>query len=97
VGLISIPAAMLTGYFTWWINYDASESPIIRMKRRLAWIALILGSAVIILRFCVLTDPLEIRSVYVNLYIIGLVTLTAIVSCIGFLGGKLTFPYEVKQ
>jgi predicted heme/steroid binding protein/uncharacterized membrane protein len=97
VGLISIPAAMLTGYFTWWINYDASDSPIIRMKRRLAWMALILGSVVIILRFFVLTDPLEIRSAYVNLYVIGLVTVTAIVSCIGFLGGKLTFPYEVKQ
>jgi predicted heme/steroid binding protein/uncharacterized membrane protein len=97
LSFISIPAAMTTGYFTWWMNYDASDSPIILMKRRLAWVALIFGPAVIILRLFVLSDPLEIRSIYVILYIIGLVTLTAIVSSIGFLGGKLTFPYEVKQ
>ncbi len=97
VGFISIPAAMMTGYFTWWMNYDSSDSPIILMKRRLAWVALIFGSVVIIFRIFVLTDPLEIRNIYVILYIVGLVTLTVIVSSIGFLGGKLTFPYEAKQ
>jgi predicted heme/steroid binding protein/uncharacterized membrane protein len=96
VGIISIPAAMLTGYFTWWMNYDASDSPIILMKRRLAWIALILGLVLIVLRFLVLADPLEIRSLYVILYLIGLVALGVIVSSIGFLGGKLTFPYETN-
>jgi predicted heme/steroid binding protein/uncharacterized membrane protein len=97
IGLLSIPAAMMTGYFTWWINYDALDSPIIVMKRRLAWIALVLGVLAISLRLLMIGDPLETRSIYVIVYILSLVTLTIIVSYIGFLGGKLTFPYEVRQ
>jgi len=96
VGLLSIPAAMMTGYFTWWINYDASDSRIILMKRRLAWVALVLGALAIVLRLFVLADPLETRNIYVIGYVVSLIALTVIVSCIGFLGGKLTFPYESK-
>ena len=96
VGLISIPAAMMTGYFTWWINYDASDSRIILMKRRLAWVALVFGAFATSLRLFVLADPLETRNIYVIVYVVSLVTLSVIVSCIGFLGGKLTFPYESK-
>jgi predicted heme/steroid binding protein/uncharacterized membrane protein len=97
LGWLSIPAAMMTGYFTWWMNYDASDSPIIRMKRRLAWVAVALGAFAIALRLFVLVDPLETRNIYVIVYIVSLVTLTVIVSCIGFLGGKLTFPYEANK
>jgi predicted heme/steroid binding protein/uncharacterized membrane protein len=94
---LSIPAAMMTGYFTWWINYDASDSSIILRKRRLAWVAVALGALAIALRLLVLVDPLETRNIYVIVYVLSLVTLTVIVSCIGFLGGKLTFPYEGEK
>ena len=97
LGWLSIPVAMMTGYFTWWINYDASDSRIILMKRRLAWIAVAVGALAIVLRLFVLLDPLEARNIYVIVYVVSLVTLTVIVSCIGFLGGKLTFPYEDKK
>jgi predicted heme/steroid binding protein/uncharacterized membrane protein len=94
LGWLSIPAAMITGYFTWWINYDSSDSRIILMKRRLAWVAVALGALAIALRLFLVVDPLETRNIYVIVYVVSLVTLTVIVSCIGFLGGKLTFPYK---
>jgi predicted heme/steroid binding protein/uncharacterized membrane protein len=97
LGWLSIPAAMMTGYFTWWINYDASDSRIILMKRRLAWVALALGALAIALRLFVLADPLEARNIYVIVYVVSLVSLMVVVSCIGFLGGKLTFPYEANK
>jgi predicted heme/steroid binding protein/uncharacterized membrane protein len=93
VGLLTIPAAMITGYFTWWINYDMTDFPIIRMKRQLAWIALF----IVVFSFCIRTflinDPLRISDVCVMVYAAGLVALAALASYVGFLGGRLTFPY----
>jgi predicted heme/steroid binding protein/uncharacterized membrane protein len=97
LGWLAIPAAMMTGYFTWWINYDASDSGIILMKRRLAWVAVALGALAIALRLFVLVDPLETRDIYVIVYVVSLIALTVVVSSIGFLGGKLTFPYEANK
>ncbi len=94
VGAITIPAAILTGYLTWWVNYDAFDNPTIRAKRRFAWMSLLLGFASVGLRFFVITSPLNISDPLVILYTIMLVVLAVIVSRIGFLGGKLTFPYE---
>ncbi len=96
IGVLSIPVAMLTGYFTWWINYDSSESPIILMKRRLAWITLVLGAFAIFLRLFALDNPLGRGNNYIIVYVVSLVALTVIVARIGYLGGKLTFPYEIR-
>lgn len=94
VGLVSIPAAMATGYFTWWINYDGVDSPVIAAKRRLAWIALATGVVTLLLRFGAVTDSLRIDTVGTLLYVVALVTTCGLAGCVGFLGGKLTFPYE---
>jgi len=94
VGLLSIPAAMATGYFTWWMNYDAMGSPIIRKKRCLAWTALLVVLVAFLVRTFLVVDPLNLSDVRVVIYILTMLLLTAVVSAVGFLGGKLTFPYE---
>lgn len=93
-GLIAIPAAIATGYFTWWINYEMTDSPIIRAKRRLAWIALAMGLAVVALRLLVVSDETATGDLPVVLNLALVIVLSIISALIGYLGGRLTFPYE---
>ncbi|MBI4965704.1 MAG: cytochrome b5 [Desulfomonile tiedjei] len=94
VGLLTIPAAMVTGYFTWWINYDLVDSPIILMKRRLAWIALFVAPISFCVRTFLVVDPLRIGDSFVMFYLAATFILAGLATYIGFLGGKLTFPYS---
>jgi predicted heme/steroid binding protein/uncharacterized membrane protein len=91
--LVSIPMAIASGYLTWWFNYDLADQIIINWKRRLAWIALVLAAAAAYLR-TYLADPLDLGDPFVVVYVIALVWLAGLISTIGFLGGKLTFPCE---
>lgn len=94
LGLFSLPAAMATGHFTWWINYDWKDSPTIRWKRRLAWIALIVGLVAVTWRTLLISDPIMWSDPRVMIYCAIALALGFIVTWIGFLGGTLTFPYE---
>ena len=93
IALITLPSVILTGYFAWWINYGCHESRIILIKRRLAWIALIFGGAAVYLRAAVV-EPLVIDNTAGIIYLITIAALTLLISYVGYLGGKLTFPYE---
>lgn len=94
VAAVSIPAAIVTGYVTWWVNYELYDSPIIARKRQLAWVALAIAGFAVILRSFVFADPLDFRSAYVLIYTVILWVLGATAAYIGFLGGKLVFPYD---
>ncbi len=91
--VVSIPAAIATGYLTWWVNYECRPSPIILAKRRLAWSALIMGAVTVALRYFT-PDPLMLGDFRVILYVGGVTGISLLVGLVGFLGGKLTFPYE---
>lgn len=93
-GLLAMPSAMATGYFTWWINYDMVDSPIIRAKRRLAWIALATGIAVVAFRLLVVSDETAAGDLPVVLNLALVIVVSMISVLIGYLGGRLTFPYE---
>ncbi len=93
LGMISVPVAMVSGYFTWWINYGSGVSPLIARKRNLAWITLVLGIIVIVLRLWFYLDPSGSPYVLTPVYYFGLVILALLIAYIGYLGGKLTFPY----
>lgn len=94
LGVLSIPAAMVTGYFAWWINYEAVDSPVIRKKRHLAWTGLALGVLSLIIRSFLLPEPTRLTDPLVMAYISIVIVLGALVGYVGFLGGKLTIPYE---
>lgn len=89
----SLPVAMSTGYFTWWINYECMDSTILNWKRRLAWISLPVGVVSVILRLYV-ENPLNLSDTVGLVYMLFLLALAVMISLIGFLGGKLTFPYD---
>jgi uncharacterized membrane protein len=93
VGMLSVPVAIMTGYFTWWINYVGLESSLILVKRHLAWVALVLAVFGVLLRSFIIKEPLQIRNFYVLTYVAVLLVLASIISIVGFLGGELTFPY----
>jgi predicted heme/steroid binding protein/uncharacterized membrane protein len=97
VGALSIPAAIATGYFTWWVNYDLADSPIIATKRRFAWTAFALAVPALLFRWYVVNDSVAAGSLSTIAYTLWVLVLAVSVGLIGFLGGKLTFPYESKK
>lgn len=94
VAVLAIPAAIATGYFTWWVNYDAEEFATVRTKRRLAWVSLLLGIVAVLVRAVAVDNPLRLGDPSVIVYLVALFGLSALVGGVGFLGGKLTFPYD---
>jgi predicted heme/steroid binding protein/uncharacterized membrane protein len=94
LGLVSLPAAMATGYLTWWINYDWKDASTIRWKRRLAWTALPVALIAVIWRALLISDPIVWSDTRVMIYCAITLALGCLVPLIGFLGGTLTFPYE---
>lgn len=94
IGSITIPGAIITGYLTWWLNYEALDTTIIKTKRYLAWIALLLAITALLTRSFLISDPLRLTDLLVAVYLVDMVAVSALIGCIGFLGGKLTFPYD---
>lgn len=92
-GFLAIPAAVATGYFTWWVNYDLVDKPALRVKRRAAWFAFALAGSALALRLVAVTDPLS-YSAPATLVYLGLVfALAGLIGAVGYVGGRLTFPY----
>jgi predicted heme/steroid binding protein/uncharacterized membrane protein len=90
--LFSVPA-ILTGFFTWWLNYGARSMGPIRMK---IYLSLIL--------FCVALFAFLWRSMFPDvftslgtegiIYLLLVISLVPMVSLIGWFGAGLTFPME---
>ncbi|MFC1835362.1 cytochrome b5 domain-containing protein [Thermodesulfobacteriota bacterium] len=90
---LSLPPTLFSGYFAWWMNYDCSDSALIGLKRRLAWLSLVLALVAVGLR-AFAHNPLKLSDMHTLAYVIVLFVLTGVISTVGFLGGKLTFPYD---
>jgi predicted heme/steroid binding protein/uncharacterized membrane protein len=94
IGTVSLPATIATGYFTWWVNYEAIDSSITRQKKRLAFLALLWGILALVIRTFVIINPLDMTDPILLAYLSLVISLAALAATLGFLGGKLTFPYE---
>jgi predicted heme/steroid binding protein/uncharacterized membrane protein len=94
LGVATVPMAIATGYVTWWLNYEFAPSALILRKRFLGWIALFLGVALILIRASLMWDPFSHTFGQRLGYFFGLALLSLITAYIGYLGGKLTFPYD---
>lgn len=93
VVFLSLPVAMVTGYVTWWLNYECARKPTIVWKQRLAWGALIFSGGAVCVRLTI-TDPMNVSDPAILVYGTAIGALTAIIVIIGYLGGTLTFPYK---
>jgi uncharacterized membrane protein len=88
--LFTLPA-MLTGWFTWWLNYAAKPMRAVTIKKNLSWLMLAIGTAAFLWRYLVPDLPLACGAGSV-LYILLILSLAPIVSIVGYFGGELTFP-----
>jgi uncharacterized membrane protein len=87
LGAISSPFAMVTGLFTWWVNYRLKLTLFVKRKIQFSILLLILEIILIVWRGSnpAITNPL---------YFVLVILLTPIVGLLGYYGGQMTFPTE---
>lgn len=92
-GLLTLPGAMMTGFFTWWLNYLAQLMPAVSKKVLLSSLLLVLSTAALYLRIQV-TDILHPFRLVTMLYLLLVLSFWPLVITIGYLGGSLVFPHK---
>jgi predicted heme/steroid binding protein/uncharacterized membrane protein len=94
-GILFLPVAMLTGFFTWWLNYLAKPMNAVVIKIILSCIVLFFALCVLMWR---LADPLvmETSSTARVIYAAAIFAFVPLISVIGWLGAGLTFPLAKK-
>lgn len=92
-GILFIPIVMLTGLFTWWLNYMAKPIKPVEVK---IWVSLTMWvtAMIIFVWRIVAPDILESFSAASIVYFALILSLSPMVSVIGWFGAKLTFPVE---
>jgi predicted heme/steroid binding protein/uncharacterized membrane protein len=92
-GVLFIPIGIVTGFFTWWLNYLAQPSKGIKIK---IYCSLILLAAALIAFIWRLASPEVLISFSGSslIYLILIFSFPVLVSIIGWYGAKMTFPIE---
>jgi predicted heme/steroid binding protein/uncharacterized membrane protein len=90
-GILFTPPAMITGWFTWWLNYMAKPMGPVTVKKRLSWVLLTISVAAFLWRLFV-PGIMEATGAGHWIYIILVLSIAPVVSVIGYYGGELTFP-----
>ena len=92
-GIIFIVVAITTGVYTWWLNYLAKILRPVKLKIPLSLIMLATAVIIFIWRIAV-PDILENFTVLSSIYLLLVLSLTLMVSIIGWFGASMTFPVE---
>jgi predicted heme/steroid binding protein/uncharacterized membrane protein len=92
-GLLMLFPAILTGFLTWRVNYQARPIKPVKIKIVLSLMLCALSVLAFLWR---LSEPELLLSMNASglAYFFIVFSLMPIVSAVGFYGGKLTFPYE---
>jgi uncharacterized membrane protein len=87
------PLAIATGFYTWWLNYQAKQIRPVMFKQRLSFVLLATQIIVFIWR---LDNPavLDFPGWQSILYSLLILFMFAVVMVIGWFGASLTFPVE---
>jgi predicted heme/steroid binding protein/uncharacterized membrane protein len=85
--------AVLTGFFTWWLNYQARPMQPIRIKILFSALLLAICLAAFLMRLFMPAAVLSFTGTGI-LYFLLLSSLVPVVSVIGWYGASLTFPLE---
>jgi len=91
-GLLTLPVAMMTGFYTWWLNYLSQPMAAVARKILLSSVLLVLSTAALYLRteFTDILHPFRLVSMG---YLLLVLALWPLVIAIGYLGGSLVFPH----
>ncbi len=92
-GVLFMPVVMVTGIFTWWVNYMAKPSKAVHVKI-LASLPLFLFALVAFVWRVSNPEILDTFSFASVLYVLLIVSMAPLVSIIGWFGAHLTFPTE---
>jgi predicted heme/steroid binding protein/uncharacterized membrane protein len=92
-GLLFIPVAIGTGYYTWWLNYRSRPIRPVRIKQRVSLV--LFGTTLLAMIWrTVNPDLLQTPGITRIIYLIFLFSLLPQVSVMGWFGAQLTFPLE---
>ncbi|HEJ83896.1 MAG TPA: cytochrome b5 [Desulfobacteraceae bacterium] len=92
-GILFTPVAILTGLYTWWLNYLAKPIKAVSVKIRASPLLFAVQIAVFLWR---LLDPgiLDSLGFASTLYFLLVLSLFILVTIIGWFGASMTFPVE---
>ncbi len=92
-GIPFTAVAIITGFYTWWLNYMAKPTRAVSIKRRLSIFMFILAIVAFIWRIMVpdILDTFRLASV---IYFVLVLSFLPLVTVIGWFGAQLTFPIE---
>jgi predicted heme/steroid binding protein/uncharacterized membrane protein len=92
-GILFTPAAMATGYYTWWLNYLAKPVRSVSIKKRVS--VLLLGTEIVAFLWRVtVPDILNTFSLASLVYLLLILSLLPLATVLGWFGAQLTFPIE---
>jgi predicted heme/steroid binding protein/uncharacterized membrane protein len=92
-GILFTPVTIITGFYTWWLNYMAKPVRAVTIKKRLSLILFTIGIVVFIWRLLI-PDILDSFVITSAIYLLLALSLLPLVTIIGWFGAKLTFPIE---
>jgi predicted heme/steroid binding protein/uncharacterized membrane protein len=95
-GIFVIPLAMITGFFTWWVNYMAKPVRQVTIKIWLSCIMLTIGIIAFLWRIFN-AEVLEGFHGSGLIYLALVFALAPLALTIGYYGGTLTFPIEHRE
>lgn len=90
-GIFFTVVTILTGLYTWWLNYLSRPIRAVRIKKRLSPVMLILAIIAFIWRLSV-PDVLDNLGGIGLIYLLLVLSFLPIVTVIGWFGAQLTFP-----
>jgi uncharacterized membrane protein len=90
-GILSTVPGVLTGFLTWWVNYQAGPLRAVRIKIIMSAVLATVSLSAFLLRL-LFPDAVHSSPGIEMLYLLLLLSLIPIVSAIGWFGASLTFP-----
>lgn len=92
-GILFTPVAVLTGWYTWWLNYLAKPLRPVTIKVRFSLILMVVQVVLFVWRISVpwILSPFNGASA---VYLLLVLSLIPLVTIIGWFGAQMTFPIE---
>lgn len=91
--ILFTPIAMLTGFYTWWLNYGARSIRPVRKKQYLSFLLLAFEITLFLWRWKN-PDILQSPEGWRWLYLLLILSMFLVATLIGWFGASLTFPIE---
>jgi predicted heme/steroid binding protein/uncharacterized membrane protein len=92
-GVLFSVVAIATGWYTWWLNYQAKPLKAVTIKKMVSIIMLATAASAFIIRVAVPDILYPFRAISL-IYLIPVLSLFPFVTVIGWFGASLTFPIE---